>query len=818
MARNRPALQAFSDIPVSTIAGADTVQSIASILATHDRGQLFDSARLWDAMRRDDRITGVMRTRVGALVASPLEIKPANGKAKAERVARELAGDGQDDVGLWDTICPQHVIKALSEWGNGLGIGVAEIVWDTGYQVQEWTPVSPGVAYAAPSPMGAAPSTKARWLPRLRLWHPQFLYFDWSEYRFHLICREGTVPLPNIDEQPHSDGKWVIWAPYGYKYGWLAGLVRSLADKYLMRGWDYRDWARYNERHGLPLLVAQTPADAEKDVKENFARSLSTLGSDAVVETPQIDGENKYDVKLVEATARSFDSFDKFKSQLDTDIAILILGQNLTTEVKQGSRAAAQVQNLVRIDKAIEDAGIAQCIRQQVLTWWALYNFGDPELAPRPEYQVEPPEDELKEATALKMLGDALGSLKAAAAPIDVRTILDRAGVPMISEEEEAAQKAIAAEEQAARMQAMQQAGGGGDGADGGNEGGDGAAGGDGANGAPPGKEKQVANAALGASTRIPLPPPVKRYEFQGLPIAVENPAGSIRVWRETGPEGGIIGSTTMLHDYGYIDGHMGSDGEELDCYVGPDETAPNVHIIHQMAPPDFERRDEDKVMLGFREPNDAKAAYVAHRNDGERAIGGISITPIKIFKAKLRRRTGTGKIRATAVVQLVIREENGRWNVYAEDGKHMGGPYDTKAEAVERLRQIEGHKAHSGLETDLERHRQTIEALVRFVDRIEQPAVLRSRRSPEGRRRASAYGDNDRLVASAKRQAARALAVDLSAMQEEIDACHSYEDLRKRILVRYRHSMAPEKLATVVEKARLLAYLGGRLSAQEQV
>lgn len=42
-----------------------------------------------------------------------------------------------------------------------------------------------------------------------------------------------------------------------------------------------------------------------------------------------------------------------------------------------------------------------------------------------------------------------------------------------------------------------------------------------------------------------------------------------------------------------------------------------------------------------------------------------------------------------------VIVQRAGKWHVYSETAprKHLGGPYDTKAEAVERLRQVEGHK-----------------------------------------------------------------------------------------------------------------------------
>jgi phage gp29-like protein len=748
-----PRRPSFSDIAISTIAGVDTVGGIQSILMNHDRGYFNTSAMLWDAMKRDDRISGVIKTRVGALIAAPLEIEAANGKAKAARVAKLLSGDGEDEHGLWEQMCPPATIKKLSEWGNALGFGLAEIIWNTAADASSWTQIAPGMDYnKSPGRVG--------WVPRLRLWHPQFVYWDTAQRRYMVIAQEGVLPLPRIDENPYSDGKWVVWCPYGYQYGWLDGLVRSLADKYLMRGWDYRDWARYNERHGMATIGAQVPADADEDVKQQFTQDLSRIGSDAVVELPQIAGENKFDMKMIEAKSRSFDSFQLFKKELDVDIAVAVLGQNLTTEggTDGGSRALGQVQNLVRIDKAIEDAGIATCLRQQVLTWWCLYNWNDPELAPRPAYQVQPPEDELKEATALKMMGDALGSMKTASAPIDVRTILDRAGVPMISEEEEAAQAAVAAEERAAALEAQQQQGqGGGDGGGDAGDGGPPAAGGD--------KKPPPSGAALTTSMRLPIPGPVKRYTFAGLPIAVENEAGSLRQWRDPGPGGGVIGSTTMRNDYGYIEGHLGSDDEELDCYIGPNEAATHVHVVHQLAAPEFKAHDEDKIMLGWDDPGAAKAAYLAHRSD-EKAFGGMSTIPLKAFVRKLKVRTSTGKIRASAV--------------------------DVAA-----------------------RRRETIEALVRLSDRDGTAAALRAERTPQGKRRAASYADG--VADRGKQLAARALAVDLAAIKEEIDAASSFEDLRRRVLARYK-GMDPKRLAGIVEKARIMANLGGRESALKEV
>lgn len=48
--------------------------------------------------------------------------------------------------------------------------------------------------------------------------------------------------------------------------------------------------------------------------------------------------------------------------------------------------------------------------------------------------------------------------------------------------------------------------------------------------------------------------------------------------------------------------------------------------------------------------------------------------------------------------VDKMIRREKGKWCVYSKDGNRRMGCYDTKGEAVERLRQVEGHSKKAGI------------------------------------------------------------------------------------------------------------------------
>lgn len=118
-----------------------------------------------------------------------------------------------------------------------------------------------------------------------------------------------------------------------------------------------------------------------------------------------------------------------------------------------------------------------------------------------------------------------------------------------------------------------------------------------------------------------------RRMTFQGMPIDIENEAGSIR--RGRGWE------TRMLFAYGEIPGTMGVDGDPHDVYVGPNESSLCVYIITQMGGKGFTQIDEQKTMLGFDSAEAAKDAYLRHYDD-PRFFGAIQEMPVAEFRQKV--------------------------------------------------------------------------------------------------------------------------------------------------------------------------------------
>lgn len=123
------------------------------------------------------------------------------------------------------------------------------------------------------------------------------------------------------------------------------------------------------------------------------------------------------------------------------------------------------------------------------------------------------------------------------------------------------------------------------------------------------------------------------RLHFQGMPVSIENKKGSTRKWHD--PHSKEDGETKMRFDYGYIRRTVGTDGDHVDAYIGPNPNAPYAYVVHQMKKPKFTEYDEDKCMLGFDSAKDAKDAYIKQYDD-PRFFGNMVKLPMDQFKKKV--------------------------------------------------------------------------------------------------------------------------------------------------------------------------------------
>lgn len=374
------------------------VPTAINALDQHALGNFFQSALLADAMGIDDAFDAVVQTRILGLVSRKptLSLSPRGDRRKAKTALRDVSD-------RWSEIFPDAILASLMHAYLLMGFSPAQVLWHYDDEL---------------------------WIPGLQQWHCSSVYYDVARRSYVANAQEGPVYLAP------GDGRWVLLTPFGDYRGWMHGAVRAVVIPFLARQYALRDWARYNEVHGLPIKLAKAPAKASGDDKRNFEGAIANLGNETTVLLPQGVGDKEgvasYDLDLLEATADTYAAFKDLVSKCEDRMAIRLLGQNLTSNIEAGSFAAANIHDGVRLEYVRADAKALGALREQVLRAFCMFNYGDPDVAPVIEWKITPPESNAARATAVSQLMTALVNAGQIQAPIDMREMLRRADIPLI--------------------------------------------------------------------------------------------------------------------------------------------------------------------------------------------------------------------------------------------------------------------------------------------------------------------------------------------------------------------------------------------------
>jgi phage gp29-like protein len=343
---------------------------------------LFDRpAQLHDAISSDSRVQSANRSRAAGLLGKPFRFGlPRSRKARRDPLAKKC-------LRLWKAHWPkmeaEPAILNLLQQSNSLGFAYAQVLWDTSGRT---------------------------WYPYLSSWNARYSYYHWL-LRCHVaITMDGQTPVTP------GDAHWVLHAPYGQYRGWMQGTLRPVAQWWLARNYALRDWARYSERHGFPIIIADTPFGADPQSIANYQQQLTQLGQESVLQVPgsvDLTKYGKYDLRYLEPKDRNWQGFKELIIQCNSEITLAMLGQNLTSEIKEGSMAAARVHaNVLQTWLAADARALSQTLYRDVLRPFAALNFGDADLAPVPIWDVSPPEDLETKARTLQFFGQGINQLR----------------------------------------------------------------------------------------------------------------------------------------------------------------------------------------------------------------------------------------------------------------------------------------------------------------------------------------------------------------------------------------------------------------------
>jgi phage gp29-like protein len=403
-ARRKPGRTIITALPQDAISSW-TFASINRTLDAHELGDFSRSALLAEAFGRDDRISACLNTRVQAILGrhgADFSIEPSD--RGDQRRAKAIAKDVES---WWTDAITEKAESRILRDRTLLGVSISRI---------EWT------------------ARDGRWLPIPRPWPMQYVCWDENRRCYMVQAQEGQY------EVRPGDPNWLISA-LSDERPWMDGAIRSLGLPFLLRSFSSRDWARFNERHGMPIIAIEEPADANEADKAAFFDGMKNIGRNGVVRLPQQSDAtggkgNGFKVSFIEATATAWETFKAFGERLEVAIAVRLLGQNLTTEVQGGSYAAATVHDRVRQDYMDFDAeGLSTDLRDGLLKPWVAFHYPpsvSPEAAPWPCWNTDAPEDRTSLADTGVKAGEAIAKFRELGLRVDLDTYLERLGIPML--------------------------------------------------------------------------------------------------------------------------------------------------------------------------------------------------------------------------------------------------------------------------------------------------------------------------------------------------------------------------------------------------
>lgn len=404
-------------IPISQPSSRQSVQWTPGLLKQvtlrADGGDLSLLADLCEQIVADDRFGELLGQLADDVLGCDLSF---------EKDLRVIVGSAEKSDELtvdWARAYDDDELKSIIVWTLVTGIGFAKH--------EAWVETSDG-----------------RIAPVLKWWHPQHFGFQ---------PRAGTSPLTGSlkDHQWHvreagtgkwlpiapGDGTWVIVTRRGEYNPWRNGLWRGLAIWWLLKQYAMQDSGVHSERSAKTIVTTGEGSTLED--RRALANYIHSAGKDPVIALPE-----GADLKIVEVQANLEHLYHAQINLANDSAAVTILGQNLSTTVEGGSLAAAREHGR-KENRRVRNAAqmLSKALRSQSISWWAEFNFGDPDLAPFPRWHTEPPQDAAAKAQMLQVAASALLTLKTAGWKITEETVEEELGLQLKKT------KALVAREQA---------------------------------------------------------------------------------------------------------------------------------------------------------------------------------------------------------------------------------------------------------------------------------------------------------------------------------------------------------------------------------
>ena len=203
---------------------------------------------------------------------------------------------------------------------------------------------------------------------------PQWFTFD-SDNRLRFKTKDDSIEGELVDDKKFilARRKATFENPYGE-----ALLSRCFWAVTFKRG-GVKFWVKFMEKYGSPWAIGKYKTGTKTEVIDDVVEALDDILQDGVGAFPE-DAE----ISLLETSGKGGETFKVLCDYMNTEIAVAILGGNLSTEVNGGSFAAAESHGAIREEIAKADVLLVSEVFDRIFELINFYNF-DEKVSPRLE-------------------------------------------------------------------------------------------------------------------------------------------------------------------------------------------------------------------------------------------------------------------------------------------------------------------------------------------------------------------------------------------------------------------------------------------------
>jgi hypothetical protein len=274
--------------------------------------------------------------------------------------------DEQNSTGDFGVMLPESEASEVFIDGMTLGVGLGQRV-----EVMGTGP------FDVMRPIGE------RSTPRLRRWDPRWLRQDPHSRKWYLLTQSGEIEISPNDEE------WVFFLPYGDTDPWLRAPWLYLTLSFVFG----RDATMDRQRHSevlSPTRILRAKANVRKEALQKAKKKLEAMARDNYFVLPP-----EWIYEIVETTGRITDLYAAIIAWAERQAEIGLTGNTVTTEGTKGFSEGTIHQRIARDRLRFYASTWFRAIRDQVLSWWSLRNYGTNQ-APTGGYNVDPPDEILE--------------------------------------------------------------------------------------------------------------------------------------------------------------------------------------------------------------------------------------------------------------------------------------------------------------------------------------------------------------------------------------------------------------------------------------